>query len=79
MSLDIVDDAKCWVSADRLSELTGLSVSTIRKYNMLPDTPVIKVGRKCLYDVAEYKQWLRSGGPKQAERNFTEQIRRVHG
>ena len=68
-----------WVKADQLAELTGLSVSTIRKHSMLPACPKVKVGRAVRYDAAEYMEWLRSGGPERAREELVGELRKVHG
>ena len=67
------------VTTKELAKAVGLSSSTIIKLNALPDTPVVKYGRKCLYDVDEYTEWLRNDGPKRATENLKAELRRKHG
>lgn len=50
--------AKLCLSAAEVSEMTGLSVSTIRTLTRRGEIPHIKVGRRILYPLTRIEDWL---------------------
>lgn len=50
--------AKLCLSAAEVSEMTGLSVSTIRTLTRRGEIPHIKVGRRILYPLNRIENWL---------------------
>ncbi len=49
---------KLCLSAVKVSELTGLSLSSVRKLTRSGEIPHIKVGRRILYPTAALENWL---------------------
>ncbi len=49
---------KLCLSAAEVSEMTGISLSSIRKLTRSGEVPHIKVGRRVLYPVAALEEWL---------------------
>lgn len=68
-----------WVTGRKLTEFVPLAKSTIQKYNALPNCPVVRVGNRRFYDVDQYMQWLRDGGPEKGRRMLARQLRERHG
>ena len=76
----IIEQAKRrpWVSARTLAKLVRMSTSTIQKYNSLPGCPMIKIGNRVRYDVDEYREWLRDGGPAKGRARLARQLLEAH-
>ena len=53
-------DNKLCFSAAEVSELTGVSMSLIRKLTRSGAIPHIKVGRRILYPLTGIEDWLKS-------------------
>ncbi|WP_019680728.1 helix-turn-helix domain-containing protein [Ruminococcus flavefaciens] len=47
----------CYTAAE-LAELTGLSISTIRKLTRKGNLPHVKVGRRIVYPVTAIHEWM---------------------
>ena len=55
-----LDNKKLCLSAAEVSELTGVSLSLIRKLTRGGEIPHVRVGRRILYPLTGIEDWLNS-------------------
>lgn len=55
-----MNNKKMCLSATEVSELTGISLSLIRKLTRNGEIPHIRVGRRILYQLTGIEDWLNS-------------------
>lgn len=55
-----MDNKKLCLSAAEVSELTGVSLSLIRKLTRGGEIPHVRVGRRILYPLTGIEDWLNS-------------------
>jgi hypothetical protein len=66
-----------WMNAANIAARCGISVSSVQKLSQHPDCPVIRPEgvRRCLYDLAEFREWLKAGNWKHG-RSRVREVRR---